>query len=156
MKNFKYINFIFYFLFFILFSACNSSENQSLKSLKGDIKSCPKCNMEVPSSHIHTSKMSLNNNNYYFDDIGCMILYSSQNSINLTKVNAKVFSNDTKQYIDAFKANYMINEHTPMMYGFSAYELAKKGSIDFKEVIIKMLRGEHMANPKIRKQILGT
>jgi hypothetical protein len=42
-----------------------------------------------------------------------------------------------------------------MNYGFGAYESKQDRSIGFDEVILKMLRGEHMANPKIRKQILG-
>ena len=42
-----------------------------------------------------------------------------------------------------------------MLYGFSAYENECNGCIKFEEVIMKMLRGEHMANPKIRKKILG-
>ena len=73
----------------------------------------------------------------------------------MNSVDIKAFSNDTKKYIDTFKAFYKINERTPMLYGFSAYEKPQDGSIDFDEVIIRMLRGEHMANPKIRKQILG-
>ncbi len=42
-----------------------------------------------------------------------------------------------------------------MMYGFSAYENKQENIIYYEEVMMKMLRGEHMANPKIRKQILG-
>ncbi len=111
--------------------------------------------MELPSSHIHTATIKSYGKMYYFDDIGCMILWSSQNSINLPKSDPRVFTNDTKRYIDAFSAHYTIDEKTPMSYGFSAYENKTEGTIDFKEVILRMLRGEHMANPKIRKQILG-
>jgi hypothetical protein len=42
-----------------------------------------------------------------------------------------------------------------MHYGFSAYEKKKENLISFDEMQIRMLRGEHMANPKIRKHILG-
>ena len=35
------------------------------------------------------------------------------------------------------------------------YENKKDNSISFDEVVMRMLRGEHMANPKIRKNILG-
>ena len=63
--------------------------------------------------------------------------------------------NDTHRYIDIKKAFYSINEKTPMSYGFSAYENEIENSIDFNEVRLRMLRGEHMANPKIRKHILG-
>ena len=42
-----------------------------------------------------------------------------------------------------------------LFYGFTPYEKKCKNCINFDEVILRMLRGEHMANPKIRKQILG-
>ncbi len=41
-----------------------------------------------------------------------------------------------------------------MHYGFGVHEDKKKGYIDFKEMRLRMLRGENMTNPKIRKKIL--
>jgi len=137
-----------------LFSGCNS-ETSSKNETKKELRICPQCNMELPKSNIHTCILDKNGDMKYFDDVGCMILWSKENNIDLKNTKTKIFSNDTKKYIDTFKAYYMINEKTPMLYGFSAYENKKDGSIDFNEVIIRMLRGEHMANPKIRKQILG-
>ena len=90
---------------------------------------------------------------YYFDDIGCMILYINEYKIKKAKIN--VFSKDTNSYIDANSANYTIGEKTPMSYGFCAYEHKQKTQINFEEVTIKMLRGENMTNAKIRKQLLG-
>ena len=52
-------------------------------------------------------------------------------------------------------AYFIINDKTPMNYGFGAYENEVNDSIKADEVELKILRGEHMANPKIRKQILG-
>lgn len=135
------------------FSACNSSESSSTQSLKSEVKVCPKCNMEVEKSNLHSASLVKNDTILYFDDIGCMILWSNENNINTEK--AKVFSKDTNHYIDAASASYKIGEKTPMSYGFCAYENSVANHIDFDEVTIKMLRGEHMANPKIRKQILG-
>ncbi len=130
-------------------SACNSQEKTQ------ELKICPQCNMELPSSNIHTSTISRDGDMYYFDDPGCMILWAKKNNIQCKDVEAKIFSNDTKKYIDVMNAFYTVNEKTPMLYGFSAYEKEIENSITFKEVKMKMLRGEHMANPKIRKQILG-
>ncbi len=111
--------------------------------------------MEVHKSKIFSATLNTDGVTNYFDDIGCMILWAHQNSIDLTKAEAKVFANDSKKYINAYDAHYKLNEKTPMSYGFSADENKIENTIDFKEVAIKMLRGEHMANPKIRKQILG-
>lgn len=151
MKKFKFINFLSYLALVIMFSACNSqSEN-----MKNDVKICPQCNMELPKSNIHTATFDDKNNIKYFDDTGCLVLWMNDNKIDIKDVDLKVFSNDTKRYIDAKKAFFSINEKTPMMYGFSAYENPKDGSIGFDDVVMRMLRGEHMANPKIRKNILG-
>ena len=140
MKLFKYLTLVF----LLLFTACSHDK-------KATSHICPQCYMPLPKSNINTSYIE----DTYFDDIGCMILWANKNDINLKVKDVKVFSNDTKKYIDPFKASFTINEKTPMNYGFTAYENSCKGCIEFDEVIIKMLRGENMANPKIRKQILG-
>jgi len=62
---------------------------------------------------------------------------------------------DTQKYIRAEKAFYSVNDITPMGYGFGAYEKNQKGFISFDEMRLKMLRGETMNNPKIKKQLLG-
>ncbi|MEA1892996.1 MAG: hypothetical protein U9N33_09810 [Campylobacterota bacterium] len=135
----------------VILTACSSASKKEVQELE----ICPQCNMELPKSHIHTSTMSDNGNIHYFDDIGCMILWAKDNDFNFTTIKSKVFTNDTHRYIDSNRAFYTINEKTPMFYGFSAYENSKDGVINFDEVIMRMLRGEHMANPRIRKQILG-
>jgi hypothetical protein len=111
--------------------------------------------MELPDSNIHTAILTHSGEKEYFDDPGCMILWAKKSKINLEKSEVEIFSNDTKKYIDAKGAFYKIDEKTPMLYGFSAYEENIDNSINFDEVTIRMLRGEHMANPKIRKHILG-
>lgn len=152
MKKFRF--FILFFQLFILatFTACSSSENSSLDTLKNDLKICPKCHMEVQKSSVYSATINENGHLKYFDDIGCMILWAKENKITL-KTNVNVFSSDTNKYIDATKANYKINDTTPMSYGFSGHEIANKEYINFDEVVIKMLRGEHMGNPKIRQQL---
>jgi len=109
--------------------------------------------MELDKSLLHSTYLVKNGTKHYFDDIGCMILWGNDNDTDTS--SAKVFSNDTHHYIDVKKANFKIGEKTPMSYGFCAYENKIHNPIDFNEVKIKMLRGEHMANPRIRKQILG-
>ena len=66
-----------------------------------------------------------------------------------------VRSRDTNRWIDAKKAYYSVNEITPMGYGFGAYKTTQKGFVDFNEMSLKMLRGETMNNPKIKKKLLG-
>ena len=109
--------------------------------------------MELPASNIYMAKLQIQNKEYSFDDVGCLVLWSQEKNISMYK--AEVFTNDTQKYIDASKAYFSFNEKTPMNYGFGAYELKKENTIEIDEVRLRILRGEHMGNPKIRKQILG-
>ncbi|MEA2017061.1 MAG: hypothetical protein U9N59_01325 [Campylobacterota bacterium] len=137
----------------IIFIGCNSDEKTVEEEINTRI--CPQCNMPLPDSNLHTSKACEDGDKTYFDDVGCMILWAKDEKVDLSTIKTRIFSNDTKKYIDPFKGYFQINERTPMLYGFSAYEKECDGCIKFDEVVVKMLRGEHMANPKIRKQILG-
>ena len=151
MTKFKLISLALSLSLLVILTACGSEG----KVKETNLKICPQCNMELPKSNIHTATLNEDNDIHYFDDPGCLVLWANSNKIDLKSADVKVFSNDTKRYIDAHKAFYKINEKTPMLYGFSAYENIQEDSINFDEVIIRMLRGEHMANPKIRKHILG-
>jgi hypothetical protein len=150
MKMFKTLFIAFYVLVLMGFTACDSGSDAKQK-----VKICPQCHMELPKLSTNTSLIIQDGETTYFDDIGCMVLWAKENNIDLKKLTVKAFTHDTKKYMDAFHLYYTINESTPMHYGFGAYEKQVDNSIDFNEVILKMLRGENMANPKIRKQILG-
>lgn len=145
--------FKFFSLFIVLVFAlgCSSSDAQTAQ----EKQICPKCNMPLPNSNIHTAKLHTNFKEHSFDDIGCLVLWAKEHDVALDGAKIEVFSNDTHRYVDAQKAYFTINEKTPMNYGFAAYEAQKTDTIPINEVTLKMLRGEHMANPKIRKQILG-
>lgn len=148
----KSLNFLFYIVIAITILTGCSDENTSSK--KNQI--CPECHMPLPSNDLHTAYLEENEKKIYFDDLGCLILYTHKKKTNLKRVNVQTFASDTERFINPFKGYYRIDEKTPMMYGFSAYENKIDDSmIDFNEVTIKMLRGEHMGNPKIRKQLLG-
>lgn len=154
MKDYKFSFFILSFLLLVFISGCNLSGALSSKDNDGKQKEvCPKCNMELPASNMYMAKLQVQNKEYSFDDVGCLVLWSQEKSISMHK--AEVFANDTQKYIDTSKAYFSFNEKTPMNYGFAAYELEKENSIKIDEVKLRMLRGEHMGNPKIRKQLLG-
>ena len=65
-----------------------------------------------------------------------------------------VMSRDTLEWVNAREAFYSLDEITPMGHGFGAYENAQKGFVAFEEMRLRMLRGETMNNPKIRKKLL--
>jgi hypothetical protein len=64
-------------------------------------------------------------------------------------------SRDTKKWIDGRSAFYSLVDKTPMGYGFGAYEKKAPTHVDFDTMRLRMLRGETLNNPHIRKQLLG-
>ena len=143
MKEFK----LLLFTFLLFFWGCSPQKVSDV---------CPTCNMKIDDSKLHSTSLHVKNSTHNFDDIGCMVLFAKKYKLDLNQMDTKVFTNDTARYIDASKAYYKTDENSPMGYGFSAYEKEESNTIRFKEVIINMLRGEHMANPKIKKQALGS
>ena len=116
---------------------------------------CPQCNMPLESKKYTAQAITKDNKTHFFDDIGCMVLWLKEKNIELKSVKLWVYSVDSQKYLDALTAYYSIKDKTPMNYGFGAYEKREDGLIGFEEMRIKMLRGENLANPRIRKKILG-
>jgi hypothetical protein len=73
---------------------------------------------------------------YYFDDIGCAVLWLKEEKIPWAK-SAKIWVKDgkTKRWIDAREALFVDDAVTPMAYGFKAYTKKNfpkdKRAIDF-------------------------
>jgi nitrous oxide reductase accessory protein NosL len=147
-------------VFVLLLVACSddpfvkggNTERVPLKIERGKYF-CSSCKMPVDTLKYSAQAVLENGDTYFFDDPGCVALWL--NKIN-NKDNVKIwmYSLDTKRWIDGRKAYYSIVENTPMFYGFGAYENNKTGFISFDEMFIRMIRGENLTNPKIRKQIL--
>jgi len=82
-------------------------------------------------------------------------LWFKQIGVDSKKIKTFVYAKDTHRWIDAKEAFYSIKDETPMGYGFAGYQQKQNEFIDFETMRIKMLRGENMADPKIRKMLLG-
>ena len=141
-----------------------SMKNQSITDIKNTKKvplefednkvQCPQCHMFLVGKKYTAQVITKDLKTHFFDDPGCMILWLEKNHIDPKSVTIWIYTLDTKRWIDAKKAHYSISDFTPMRYGFGAYEHNKEGFIDFDEMRLRMLRGENMTNPKIRKKIL--
>jgi len=112
------------------------------------------CGMIIDDMTYVSQIVSEEGKTWFFHDHGGMANWLKDKSI---KDSAKVWvmSKDTKKYIDGRKAWYSRTENTPMGYGFGAYEDKQDGFISFDEMSIKMLRGENLTNPYIRKELVG-
>ncbi len=91
---------------------------------------------------------------WFFDDPGCMVLWLENKGFK-DKAKLWVYTIDTNRWVDAKRAYYGVTDATAMHYGFGAREKECKECIDFKEMRRRMLTGENLTNPKIRKKLLG-
>lgn len=90
----------------------------------------------------------------FFDDVGCMALWI-ENKPYKDDVRIWVYARDAEGWIDGTTAWYSLSDETPMRYGFAPYRDYKEGYVDFKTLKAKMLKGENMKDPRIRKALLG-
>jgi hypothetical protein len=131
-----------------------SNKNKTPLSFKDNKEQCPQCHMYLVGKKFTAQAIGDDFKTHFFDDVGCMILWVEEHK-ELKNVVLWVYTIDTKRYIQAQKAWYSIDENTPMEYGFGAYENKKESFIAFDEMKLRMLRGETLQNPKIRKKILS-
>jgi len=141
-----------------------AKENQPITIIKGNMerKALPiklnftndtQCKMLIKSEENTAQVVAPDGRTWFFDDPGCMVLWLEGKSFN-NNATLWVHTLDSKKWVDARTASYGVAEHTAMHYGFGARENIEK-SIDYKEMRLRMLRGENMTNPKIRKKLLG-
>ncbi len=154
MKNYL----ILLILFFL--SGC---ETQTIVK-QGNIKKIPlefnfkttkdaDCGMTVESLKYSAQVISEDGTTWFFHDPGGVALFLNKTEVK--KPTIWFYTLDTNKYIKAEKTWFSLTDDTPMEYGFGAYEHKKEGYIDFKEMSLKMLRGENLTNPKIRKLLIG-
>lgn len=112
------------------------------------------CGMTIVANKHSAQAVSPEGKTWFFDDVGCLALW--YNNIKFQKdVILWVYSNDTNEYIDARTAWFNRTDTTPMGHGFGAFKEKKEGFITFDEVTLKILRGEDLRNPYIKKELLG-
>ncbi|WP_229860152.1 nitrous oxide reductase accessory protein NosL [Candidatus Sulfurimonas baltica] len=112
------------------------------------------CGMVINDLRDASQVISKNAKSWFFHDHGGMIKWLEDKEF---KSDAKIWvmSRDTKKWIDARTAYYSLIDDTPMGYGFGAYEFKKDLHVDFDTMRLRMLRGETLKNPRIKKQLLG-
>jgi len=140
-------------------------EEQPVTIVKGntDFKPLPiklnatndtQCKMLIKSERNAVEVIAPDGRTWFFDDPGCMILWLESREWK-DRARLWVHTLDTKRWIDARKAWYGVRDATAMHYGFGAREQRCEDCIDFEQMRLRMLRGENLTNPKIRKKLLG-
>lgn len=115
----------------------------------------PQCNMLLQGVEHSVQLITKEGKTYFFDDIGCAILWCRDQKVALEELTLWIYDTKGKRYIDAFSAYYSITEETPMHYGFGAHETKSEERISFEEMRLRMLRGENLTHPQVRKKLLG-
>ncbi|MEA3373001.1 MAG: hypothetical protein U9Q62_04845 [Campylobacterota bacterium] len=142
-----------------------AKEQQMLTVYEGNLKQLPveiklghyqdtQCGMPVEQLGDSCQVSAPDGKTWFFDDVGCMALWIENKSF-IDEAKIWVYSRDTDGWIDARTAWYSLTDNTPMRYGFGAYSTRQEGFIDFETMKLKMLRGENMTDPYVRRELLG-
>jgi len=112
------------------------------------------CAMLIKTNHNAAEVVAPDGRTWFFDDPGCMVLWIEDKPFR-KEAKLWVHTIDTEKWIDARKAHFGVTDHSEMGYGFGARENDSNQTIDFEEMHLRMLRGENLTDPKIRKKLLG-
>ena len=111
------------------------------------------CGMVIDDITYASQVIAPNGNTWFFHDHGGMVNWIKNKSFKDT-AHIWVMAKDTSKWIDGRKAWYSRTDQTPMLYGFGAYEKKVDGLIEYEQMFLYMVRGEHMGNPMIKKMLL--
>ena len=111
------------------------------------------CGMVIDNLTYASQVIAPNGKTWFFHDHGGMVNWLKSKSFKDDAI-IWVMTKDTKRYIDGRFAWYSRTDSTPMFYGFGAYENKKMKLIDYETMFLHMVRGEHLGNPYIKKQLL--
>jgi hypothetical protein len=142
-----------------------AKENQPVTIVKGNSEKKPlefklnftndsHCKMLIKDKKNALQVVNPDGETWFFDDPLCMVEWLENRAFK-KEATIWVYTVDTEKWIDAKKAWYGVTDTTAMHSGFGAREHPIKNSIDFSEMSLRGLRGETLANPKIRKKLLG-
>ncbi|EDZ61319.1 hypothetical protein SMGD1_2443 [Sulfurimonas gotlandica GD1] len=112
------------------------------------------CGMVIDNMNYISQVISPTGKTWFFHDHGGFVKWLEDKEFRDEAV-IWVMSRDTKKWIDGRSAYYSLRDKTPMGYGFGAYEKKASAHVDFDTMRLRMLRGETLNNPHIRKQLLG-
>jgi copper chaperone NosL len=147
------VAFGFFFLFLL---ACKGGNEEQLPvDFVWDRVACEECKNALSDPHYSAQVIYPNGKAYYFDDIGCAILWLRRQP---WKDKSRTWVNDVKTtgWVEAQKANWISEDpQTPMGYGFAATLSAVENALDYETVKKRMLGGKTLVNENLIKH-LGT
>lgn len=115
------------------FIGCDQKINTGAADVKYDREICERCKMIISDRH-HTVQAinPANGKRYYYDDIGCMVLWFDEQKLDwFDQAIIYVTDFDTGVWIDARTAPWSNERITPMSFGMVAHK--DKSDIDLIE-----------------------
>lgn len=142
-----------------------AKEQQMVTVYEGNLKQLPlaiklghyqdtQCGMPVQHLRDSVQVSAEDGKSWFFDDVGCMALWI-RNKPFMAEAKIWVYTRDTEEWLDGRAAWFSRIDETPMRYGFAAYKAHAEGRVDFETMRLMMLRGENLADPHIRRELLG-
>ncbi len=137
MKNYKIL-----LLLIVIFSflGCERKIDLNAHKIHWDRDMCKRCKMVVSERNHAVQAINPSDGKvYYFDDIGCLVLWFKESNIEWAE-NAVLWVTDLKtaEWINAKEAKWSTISVTPMGFGFGAYKSGSEPKdaeiISFKEV----------------------
>lgn len=112
------------------------------------------CGMTLDQLEDTAQAVAPDGRTWFFDDVGCLALWLGKHK-NADEMMVWVYTRDSAEWIDGRLAWYSRTAKTTMGFGFAAHREAQPGFISFDDMVNRMLRGENLTNPYIRKELLG-
>ena len=141
-------------LLLLLIIACKGGNKEQLPvDFVWDRVACEECKMALSDPHYSAQVIDPNGRAYYFDDIGCAILWLRRQP---WEDKARTWVNDLKttEWIEAKKANWISGDpRTPMGYGFAATLSAVENALDYAKVKEWMFSGKTQVNENLVKHL---
>jgi len=134
--------------------ACKGGNEEQLPvDFVWDREACEECKMALSDPHYSVQVIDPKGEAYFFDDIGCAILWLDRQP---WKDQARTWVNDVKttEWIEAKDANWIAGDpHTPMGYGFAATLSEVENALEYKSVKKSMLSGNTLVNENMQKHL---
>jgi len=143
----------FVFLFLLIIACKGGNEEQLPVDFVWDRVACEECKMALSDRHYSAQVIDHNGQAYFFDDIGCTILWLQRQP---WKDKARTWVNDVKttEWIEAQKAHWISGDpQTPMGYGFAATLSTVENALDYETVKKRMLSGDNLVNENLKKHL---
>ncbi len=154
IKRFLKICLTFPFLLLFLVSCKGGNQEQLPVDFVWDRVACEECKMALSDPHYSAQVINPEGIAFYFDDIGCAILWLSRQS---WKNKSRTWVNDVKttEWIEAKTANWIYGDpKTPMGYGFAATLSPVENKLDYETVQKWMLVGKNLVNENMVKHLI--